>query len=320
MTNKNVAQTKLGIPVVLPGFMPSTTVATYTAFINAAYTSPTVNIVKVKRKFDEVKIKAFWGKGTAATSTTSNVTFVMPSGYTFDASQQPNGFTDPFVVGYAFLYVSATAASYLFEAVATSSTTVQFRRENNVAFRENLMASGDYIEVVIESETVEFAGGMTAFGAGRVTSVKDGLLQATGTLGLVTVQGANGYGSVNTAIRRFSNILDQVGSDITYADSATAGATFVINTSGVYAMSATDLFTVAGSIGISRNSAQTGTAIGSITAANRLGIGNSTGSNGIANCSITRFLNAGDVIRVHNDLTASGSAPAIGEFTIQRLS
>jgi len=56
----------------------------------------------------------------------------------------------------------------------------------------------------------------------------------------VTVDTGNGYGSTNTRLRRYSNIRKNIGSDITYADSATLGASFTINTAGIYAITASD--------------------------------------------------------------------------------
>ena len=55
----------------------------------------------------------------------------------------------------------------------------------------------------------------------------------TTPLSYVRLNTANGYGSTNTKIRRFTNIVNNVGTDITYADSATLGNTFTINANGV---------------------------------------------------------------------------------------
>lgn len=113
--------------------------------------------------------------------------------------------------------------------------------------------------------------------------------------------GAAGYGSTNGAIRRFQNCTT-TGSDITYADSSTAGATFTINADGIYAINRWDGGAAAGSqIGISVNSNQLTTAVASITTANRIGYNNTHVVNDITNVSTTyRFAN-GDVIRPHDN-------------------
>ncbi len=50
----------------------------------------------------------------------------------------------------------------------------------------------------------------------------------------VLVQGYGGYGSSSTATLRFTSTNASAGSDITYADSATLGGKFTINTAGLY--------------------------------------------------------------------------------------
>lgn len=135
-----------------------------------------------------------------------------------------------------------------------------------------------------------------------------------------TVSTAAGYGTTNTAIPRFTTIVTSQGSDITYADSAANGASFTINTNGVYAISFTDVFSSAGSdLGISLNSTQLTTGIFSISAADRL-IGTTTTAASVAgDCSVTVYLAAGSVIRPHTNgaVQQASSAPS---FTITRVS
>jgi hypothetical protein len=70
----------------------------------------------------------------------------------------------------------------------------------------------------------------------------------------VRLNTVNGFGSTNTMIRRFTNTTINTGTDITYADSATLGATFTINTAGVYAISYSDSFAASADMGLSLNS------------------------------------------------------------------
>jgi hypothetical protein len=112
----------------------------------------------------------------------------------------------------------------------------------------------------------------------------------------------NGYGSTNTKIRRFTNNT-VVGTDITYADSATNGATLTINVAGVYAISRVDYYSLLSpDIGFSLNSSQLTTNIGSITAADRIAVIQAPSINGTpAFVGVTRYFAVNDVIRMHDN-------------------
>ncbi len=135
----------------------------------------------------------------------------------------------------------------------------------------------------------------------------------------VCVQGGNGHGSTNTKIRRFTNILTNNGSDITYADSATNGASFTINTAGIYAISYFDLFNAASNMGISLNSAALTTSVNSITASTRVGMATTPAANQAACASVTLRLAASDVIRPHTQGDSESSAPDRAQFRILRV-
>lgn len=144
--------------------------------------------------------------------------------------------------------------------------------------------------------------------------------QRTYLQGMVRVHTANGYGSTNTTIRRFSTVVAANGSDITYADSASLGASFTINNAGVYAISYSDSTSNASgmSLGISLNSNQLTTDIQTITAANRLVSANTPSTANYRNSvATTVYLSAGDVIRAHADGSGGGGAQAT--FTITRV-
>jgi hypothetical protein len=140
------------------------------------------------------------------------------------------------------------------------------------------------------------------------------------TRSAVHVTLANGYGSTNTAIRRFTTVNVNTGSDITYADSATLGASFTINNDGWYTvnyfgtMNTTNAF-----FGVSLNSTQLNISIAAITLIDRLSIGQFYVANAIQNANVSpRFYSAGDVIRAHDDTTASG-ASNVHSFRIERV-
>lgn len=111
-------------------------------------------------------------------------------------------------------------------------------------------------------------------------------------------------GSTNTHIRRFTTTLTNVGTAITYADSATLGASFTINEPGLYAIHYAESGSAVSQVGISLNSAGLTTPISSITISNRVlmfGID--------ADLTLTRDgsrivrLASSDVIRAHNNNT-----------------
>lgn len=126
-----------------------------------------------------------------------------------------------------------------------------------------------------------------------------------------------GFGSTNTAIRRFTNI-STVGTDITHVDSAADGAKFTINTTGVYAVSYTGAFTVGASdLGISVNSAQLTTTFSNITVGNKVAGSMIPSANYVTNTSATLSFTAGDIIRPHCSLSLT--ATNIPLFSITRV-
>ena len=141
----------------------------------------------------------------------------------------------------------------------------------------------------------------------------------TTPLSYVRLNTANGYGSTNTKIRRFTNIVNNVGTDITYADSATLGGTFTINTNGVYSVGNSDQFTTANALGLSINSTQLTTAIQSISVTDVLVAATTTGAAYMAVCSATFYASSGAVIRAHDEGAGSGSNPNMCQFTIARV-
>lgn len=138
---------------------------------------------------------------------------------------------------------------------------------------------------------------------------------------MVRLNTGNGHGSTSTKIRRFTTTVQSIGSDITYADSSTLGATFTINRAGVYSISFTDRCSAVPTIlGVSKNSTQLTTNIDTITAADRIAVQNSQASNTMSGVSVTVVLASGDVIRAHTQGQASSST-AVDEtlFTITQV-
>lgn len=134
----------------------------------------------------------------------------------------------------------------------------------------------------------------------------------------VVVNTGGGHGSTNTMIRRITVEEYTFGTAITWADSATAGTSFTINAEGVYSMTYCDGHTAAANIGISVNSSQLTTNVGTITAVDRLIRGSTQGSglfDAVASC---RRFKPGDIIRPHTDGGLTNTSDSV-KFSIVRV-
>lgn len=148
-------------------------------------------------------------------------------------------------------------------------------------------------------------------------SVSNTLPQFSESDSSVRVDTANGYGSTATKIRRFSNVRENVGSDINYVDSATEGSSFIARTSGIYEISYTENTSGAVSyFAISKNSSQLTTNPDGISEADRLALGIVSTAGYPVTISSQVYLVAGDVIRAH----ASGQAAGTNNFVAFRIS
>ena len=144
--------------------------------------------------------------------------------------------------------------------------------------------------------------------------------KSTDAASMVRLNTANGYGSTNTAIRRFTNVVTNQGTDITYADSATLGSSFTINTAGVYSITYVDNFTSAQFLGVSKNTTQPTINIVSLTNLSEILTYDTAPASGQSgNAKWTGYLEAGSVIRPHGNAigAATGTSPQL--FTIVRV-
>jgi len=137
---------------------------------------------------------------------------------------------------------------------------------------------------------------------------------------MVRLNTANGYGAPDVCIRRFSTVVTNQGTDITYSDTISSGSQFIINTAGIYAINYSDCFSTAATIGISLNTSAPASAITAIPASAVLAemIATNT-TNSIAHCSWVGFLRAGDIIRPHTVGVAVGGTANAVQFTISRI-
>lgn len=129
----------------------------------------------------------------------------------------------------------------------------------------------------------------------------------------------NGSGSSSTGVRRFTNTRKNTGSAITYADSASLGATFTINESGIYSITYQDYS--GGSdvlIGVTVNSANLTGAINSISYANGRRVWTYVRTGESQPVSWTGILERGDIIRAQHQ---SANSSDVGcNFSIVKVS
>jgi len=250
----------------------------------------------------------------------------------FDASGNPiaaTGITGVTASTFGASFVAAASAAAA--RVILGATTIGdnlFRAADAAAARSiiSAAATGAIGSSGLTMTTARLLGRTTAAtGPVEEITVGTGLALAGGVLSAVPtppnsavrVQNYNGTGSTATVVKRYSNVLENVGTDITYADSAANGASATINTTGVYAFGITSTGGATNTGGISRNSAQLTTNIATITAANRLVLVYTSGGNPVTS-SATMPLTAGDVIRPHCDGTGAGTA-AQEQFFVTRV-
>jgi hypothetical protein len=140
------------------------------------------------------------------------------------------------------------------------------------------------------------------------------------TQSMVRLNTANGYGSTGSnRIRRFSTVVTNQGTDITYADDSVNGATFTTNVNGVFSVSYTDAFSTQARLGLSLNSNQLTTVVSSITTADCLINAFSPAANNEGAISWTGYLPSGSVLRAHTDGGANAAGLSLTKFTIARV-
>jgi len=211
--------------------------------------------------------------------------------------------------------VNANGAPSLSENGVINTTAISGAATSASVYYSTTARTGVPYRVVGYVDSTQATAGTWASTPTLVQGV--GGLAFANAASMVRVNTANGYGSTNTVIKRYTTTVTNQGSDITYADSATLGASFTINTAGVYSISGNVIAAATSSLGASLNSSQLTTAIGSITAADRLIVGYGGGGNP-GTFSVSVYLPAGSVIRPHADANASSSA-ALENFTVTRI-
>jgi hypothetical protein len=125
----------------------------------------------------------------------------------------------------------------------------------------------------------------------------------------------NGFGSTNTLVRRFANNPDNLGTAITYADSATLGMSAVVNEDGLYDISYTEQASSVADVFLTKN--QTTATVGAnILASDSI---NSTAGDYL-NMATQVYLLKNDTIRaVVGNAAAISSSSTMAKFTISKV-
>jgi len=130
----------------------------------------------------------------------------------------------------------------------------------------------------------------------------------------------NDHGSTNTCIRRFTNIVEQIGTDVTYTDSSVLGGKFVINTAGIYDISYTDSFgAVNAPFGVTKNSASLTTSVSTVSVSTVLTRATADTAQSYYSTSWSGQLEVGDVIRAHTNGAANATSQARVHFSISKI-
>lgn len=136
---------------------------------------------------------------------------------------------------------------------------------------------------------------------------------------MVRLDTSAGLGSSSLGVRRFANIRANIGTDITYnsGTEASLGATFTINTSGVYAAVWSECFAAGNDFGLTLDSTTLNVAYNSCAADQQLSGATASAANYASTVQWTGYVAAGSVIRPQT--TGGTGAGRIALFTIARV-
>ena len=177
------------------------------------------------------------------------------------------------------------------------------------------------VPTVVSNSVVNLTGNQNVAGVKTFSSPPTfaSTPNVTAAQSMVRLNTFNMYGSTNTMICRFTYVNTNQGADITYTDSATLGASFTVNTAGVYSISFALSLGAASLFGLSLNTASPATAFSAISTSERLA-GAQVATNQLQCVTWTGYLPSGSVIRAHGDGTGANASPQLVTFTMTRVS
>lgn len=130
------------------------------------------------------------------------------------------------------------------------------------------------------------------------------------------VQQINGQGSTNTAVLRFTNVLESTGTEFTYADSSTLGGSWTINTAGFWDLTCSLSINGSTTVAITLNASQLTTDPPSMTIGQIIGTAQAAADT-LRTVSAKRYFPAGSILRVHaNTGIGSGSSNGLSMCTL----
>jgi hypothetical protein len=290
----------------------------YTPTIAATVNASALNF-EYRRMGDSLHVRGIFSSGVTGAAL---VTVTLPAGLSIDTSKAnvtaATG-SPGWIVG-RWNETGQAAGELPVVASLTTSTTQVYVGGKFSAANYATPALASSVLTGSTFENVEFIvpiSGWTSTSSGTLTAPRDELY--------IDGRGASSFGSTNTTVIRFNpaNVRKNVGS-VTYADSATLGASFTIGAAGVYTVnlgvSGTSLVQ---SFAITVNGTNLTTIPQTpITYAQGLrGPVGYTASNGARNGTTwTGFLNINDVVRAQADSSVSVDDNAMTSMNIVRIS
>ena len=199
----------------------------------------------------------------------------------------------------------------------------------------DMVASANYgsgssatIDVAVGDKIRVFADGPISIGESRKNQLSLNLMETSVGVALsnvlpqftdsdsaVRLYGGNGMGSINTQVRRFASVATNIGSDIIYTDSATLGATFLINTPGIYTISYGELSAITNALNfILKNSLVANN--GDETLATFRSTSNTID---LTTATISVYLQKGDIIRAVSNGADITAGQAYARFSITKV-
>lgn len=267
-------------------------------------------------------VKIAFRNATAATGTynyrsvTAALSVVIPASTTIGQVSAVAEFIYVYALDNAGTVELALSTTNIFDEWSVQNTSAISGGSSRVTLYSTTARTGVPIRLIGRLKSNQSTAGTWASSATEISSI---INQPKAEYHEVKVTTGNGYGSTNTKIRRFSVTEINVGSAITYADSAGNGASFTINDAGIYAICYSDYRTGAVSaIGVSKNSSQLTIAIQSITSTDRVCVTNAPTTSPTSVSCVVRCI-PGDVIRVHTDGTTD-STDIYCAFRLTKLS
>jgi hypothetical protein len=274
--------------------------------------TPTAVEMQWRQVGENIEIR---GKFTAGTVTAVEARVGLPNSYTSaDTSIIPS------IQAVGSSYVEFSSTTFFGESVLIepSVTYVTFGRVSSTT--DGTVKSNANSIGVTGADLTLFASipvdGLTATETKTWTATQAVVTEEADSM--VQVNTTSGYGSTGTRIRRFSNLVSSIGSDITYVDSATDGASFTVNSSGIYSVSYTDSFSAAGQIAISKNQTLPLTTNAASLGTEALAAATSSSVDIEINAAWTGYLEEGDILRPVTNGTSNSSSPTICSFTVAK--